>query len=173
MDDGEVSHLEDMDVDGMEEIGVLDQHVMDQMGNQREPEEWVMVDEMDSDTAQEAPPTEGQPQTIPTKPTTDSPAAAAVPEFANTPTGSGKQGLTPAAPAGDEAGMTQEVSAGDFDLGQEGFDANLDDNGDGLVDFGDDHGDLNLEGMDDSAFGDAFHPPDEGQGNLPEQGDMS
>lgn len=165
-----------MDVDGMEEMDDLDQQVIEQMGDHTgEPEgnEWVMVDEMDSDIAEEAPPAEGQPQTAPTKPTTDSPAAAAASGFADTPIGGGTQGLTPAAPAGDEAGTTQDVSAGDFDLGQEGFDANLDDTGDGLVDFGDDHGDLNLEGMDDSAFGNAFHPPDEGQGHLPEQGDMS
>lgn len=110
--------------------------------------------------------------------------------FANTPTGSanggGIQGLTPAAEAPPPHGqdgasetpglMNTTTTAADFNLGQEeagGFDTHLDVDdaaGDGLVDFGDhddEHGGLNLDvddmgmGMGESAFGDAFHPPEE------------
>jgi Fungal domain of unknown function (DUF1750) len=181
MDEPLVPSLAEMDVD-VEMAGLEsdNQGTGAQVG-ENDGSEWVMVDDMNASTAEEALPAEGQDQNgngnrnEHTEQTTQSldPGAAAAESYIHTPTGSGIQGLTPAEPSGEGAGEGDGVIEGDFDLGQEGFDENLDDAGHDLVDFGDEHGDLNLEGMDDSAFGDAFHPPDEGQAHLPEHGDIS
>jgi Fungal domain of unknown function (DUF1750) len=184
MDEPAIPSLDDMD-DDVEMAGLgngNDDQQPEAQTVENDGSEWVMVDDMNADPAKEDPPAETTPApNEPTKHTTDteSPAAtAATSGFPITPTGSsGIQGLTPAQPAGEEGADDEAggISAGDFDLGSGEFDANLDDAGDGLVDFGDEHGDLGLEGMDDSAFGDAFHPPDEGpgSGHLPEHGDVS
>lgn len=164
--------LEDLDVD-VEMAGLNND---DQQGGEptgdNDGGEWVMVDNLNAGNATERPPADSQAQGEPPKKATESPAAASAPAFANTPTESGLQGLTPAEPAGEALDGAETMTTDHFDLGQGDFDANIDETG-GLVDFGDDHEDLNLEGMDESAFGDAFHPPEENQSHLPEHGDMS
>jgi hypothetical protein len=189
MDEPAVPSLDDMDVD-VEMAGLGNGNDDEQPGAQtaeNDGSEWVMVDDMNADsiTKEEGTPAETTPaQNEPTKqPTgTESPGAtaAAASGFLITPTGSsGIQGLTPIQhqPVGEEGADDEAggMNTGDFDLGQGEFDTDLDDAGGGLVDFGDEHGDLGLEGMDDSAFGDAFHPPDDGpgSGHLTEHGDMS
>jgi Fungal domain of unknown function (DUF1750) len=181
MDEPVVPSLAEMDVDiEMAGLDSDNQGGGAQIG-ENDGSEWVMVDDMNASTAEEALPAEGQDQNEngnehteqPTQSADADAGVAAAGSYAHTPTGSGIQGLTPAEPSGEGAGEGDGVTEGDFDLGQEGFDENLDDPGHDLVDFGDEHGDLNLEGMDDSAFGDAFHPPDEGQAHLPEHGDIS
>jgi len=179
MDEPVVPSLAEMDVD-VEMAGLEsdNQGAGAQIG-ENDGSEWVMVDDMNASTAEEVLPAEGQGQNEngyeDTQQISQSldPGAAAAGSYTHTPTGSGIQGLTPAEPSGEGAGEADGLTEVDFDLGQEGFDENLDDTGHDLVDFGDEHGDLNLEGMDDSAFGDAFHPPDEGQVHLPEHGDIS
>ena len=168
----EIPSLDDMDIDAeMAGIENADQQVGARAGED-DGSEWVLVDDMNGDIGKEDPPSAGQAQHQSTKQTTESPHAAAALGFANTPTGSGLQGLTPAEPSSEGAGEIGGMNADDFGLEHGDFDAHLDDSGEGLVDFGDEHGDLNLEGM-DSAFGNAFHPPDESQGHLPDHGDMS
>ncbi len=165
--------LDEMDVD-VEMAGLgNDIHQAGAQSGENDGSEWVMVDDMNAGSAKDDPLPDGPAQNDPTKETTESPGATAASASANSPTGSGIPGLTPAGPSGEGEGGPEGMDSDDFDLGQGGFGTNLDDAGDGLVDFGADHGDLNLEGMDDSAFGDAFHPPDESQSHLPEHGDMS
>jgi Fungal domain of unknown function (DUF1750) len=166
-----VPSLDDMDVD-VEMAGLEndDQQGGEQTGD-NDGSEWVMVDDVSAKGVQTL--ADGQAPNEPVRETVASSAAAPTSEFVNTPTGSGIQGLTPAEQSGEGAGEPQGMSTGNFDLGQGDFDANIEDPTDALVDFGDHHGDLTLEGMDDSAFGDAFHPPEENHGHLSEHGDMS
>lgn len=168
-----VLSLDEMDVDvemaGLEsdnQQGVA--RIADIDGN-----EWVLVDNMNANAAKEVLPAERQISHEPTKQATASPGANAASGFANTPTGSGIQGLTPAEPSGEGLGEAEAMDESGFDLEQGDFETHLEATGDDLVDFGDGQGDLNLEGMDDSAFGDAFHPSDENQAHVPEHGDMS
>ena len=168
-----VPSLDDMDVD-VEMAGLEndDEPVGGEPTGDNDGSEWVMVDDVSTKDAQT--PADGQARIEPAPETVASSAAAPMSGFVNTPTGSGIQGLTPAAQSGEGADEAQGMSTGDFDLEQGDFDAGIEDPADGLVDFGHHHGDLTLEGMDDSAFGDAFHPPEENHGgHVSEHGDMS
>jgi Fungal domain of unknown function (DUF1750) len=179
MDEPVVPSLAEMDVD-VEMAGLESENPGAGASiGENDGSEWVLVDDVNASTAEEAlaaegpaPNENGNEDAEQTSQSLD-PGAAAAGHYTHTASGSGIQGLTPVEPSGAGAGEGEGVTEADFDLGQEGFDENLGDPGHDLVDFGDDHGDLNLEGMDDSAFGDAFHPPDEGQANLPEHGDIS
>jgi Fungal domain of unknown function (DUF1750) len=171
MDEPTVPSLDDMDVD-MEMAGLGNENEPVERTAENEGNEWVMVDDVNAGTTAEQAPATSEAQTQPPQQAAASPATAPDSVFGNTPTGSGIQGLTPAEASGEGADEPQGMNEGDFDLGQGDFGGNQDDIGDGLVDFGDDHEDLDLEGMDDSAFGDAFHPPEESRANLEGQGDI-
>ena len=173
MEEPTVPSLDDMDVD-IEMAGLdNDDRQVEAQTVENEGSEWVMVDDLNADIRKEDPPVVAEAQSELPEPATESPGPPAASGFAQSPTAHGTQGLTPAEPSGEELGEGEDMNTADFDLGQGEFDANLDDTGHDLVDFGDEHGDLNLEGMDDSAFGDAFHPPDEDRSHLLEHGDMS
>lgn len=173
MEESTVPSLDDMDVD-IEMAGLdNDDGQVEAQAVENEGSEWVMVDDLNADIRKEdAPVLAEAPSEVP-EPATENTGPRGASDLATSPTAHGTQGLTPAEPSGGELGEGEDMNSADFDLGQGGFDANLDDTGHDLVDFGDEHGDLNLEGMDDSAFGDAFHPPDEDQSHLLEHGDMS
>ncbi|ERF68630.1 hypothetical protein EPUS_07191 [Endocarpon pusillum Z07020] len=173
MEESTVPSLDDMDVD-IEMAGLdHDDRQVETQTVENEGSEWVMVDDLNADIRKEDAPGLAEAQIEVPEPVTERAGPPAASDFAHSPTAHATQGLTPAEPSGGQLGEGEDMNTADFDLGQGGFDANLDDTGHDLVDFGDEHGDLNLEGMDDSAFGDAFHPPDEDQSHLLEHGDMS
>ena len=62
-----------------------------------------------------------------------------------------------------------DVNEGDFDIGGDFNDVDVDTAGDALADYGSGQEDLNLDTMEDSAFGDAFHPPDENNTPMEDQ----
>lgn len=169
----EIPSLDDMDID-VEMAGIEDDdRQVGARAGEDDGGEWVLVDDVNESTGKEEPPLDGQAQNQPTKQTTETSQAAPALAFANTPTGGGTQGLTPAEPSSEGAAEIGAINADDFGLEHGDFDEHLNDSGEGLVDFGDEQGDLNLEGMDDSAFGNAFHPPDDSQAHLPDHGDIS
>ncbi len=173
MEEPPVPSLDDMDVD-IEMAGLDNDDQQDEAQTvENEGSEWVMVDDLNAGIRKEDMPTVAEAQRELSESATRSPGPPVTSGFAHSPTAHGMQGLTPAEPSGGELGEGEDMNTADFDLGQGEFDAHLADTGHDLVDFGDEHGDLNLEGMDDSAFGDAFHPPDEGQSHPAEHGDMS
>ena len=157
-DDAVVPSLDDMDVD-MEMAGLDDQDPgLGDEGNAGN--EWVMVDEQGEDSGN---PTErdAKPQASPMPQHGDTSGSPAT--FVNTPV-SGVQSvsqnvhdssLIQAATGTPNFEAERPDSQGDFDSIGMGV-------GDGgLIDYGDDDEDLGMDVMDDSAFGDAFHPPED------------
>jgi hypothetical protein len=166
-DDAAVPSLDDMDVD-MEMAGLEDpDHGLEVDGNAGN--EWVMVDEQGDDSAS---PTDAdtKPQPSPTPQQGDTSGSPVT--FVNTP-GSGihslpqnahESTLSHAAADTPDFGGERTDSQGDFDnVGMGVGDS-------GLIDYGDDE-DLGMDVMDDSAFGDAFHPPEDS--NTMEGSDFS
>ncbi len=158
LDDRTVPSLDNMDVDmEMDGLDNPEQELGDDGGARSE---WVMVDEQGGETdtpaAQEM---QQQPSPMLQQPySTTTPAT-----YVNTP-GSGVQSL----PASNHETTHEQRSADDADTESKPFDSqgdfddvDIDTAGDALVDFGDDNEDLGMDVMDDSAFGDAFHPPDD------------
>lgn len=151
-----VPSLDDMDVD-VEMSGVEDQKQGPPAEN-GDGSEWVMVAEQ----GDSASPTAKSPlqQAIPSLQQQDSTTTPA--DYANTP-GSGVHSLAANDP---DASIAQpQTGSGDLEVKQfdthEFGDVDVDTAGDALVDYGDANEDLDLDVMDDSAFGDAFHPPDD------------
>lgn len=64
---------------------------------------------------------------------------------------------------------TGTLDTGDFDISDEFNDVNVDTAGDALADYGASQDDLNLDTMDDSAFGDAFHPSEDNNTPMEDQ----
>ena len=166
-EDVAVPSLDDMDVD-MEITGLedLDQGLEDD-GNTGN--EWVMVDEQGDDSGN---PTDvdTKPQTSPTPQQGDTSGSPAT--FVNTPA-SGihnlpqnmhESTLSQATADTPDFGVERTGSQGDFDNVGMGVGDN------GLGDYGDDE-DLGMDVLDDSAFGDAFHPPEDS--NTMEGSDFS
>jgi hypothetical protein len=157
-DDAAVPSLDDMDVD-MEMAGLEDQNQgLEEQGNTGN--EWVMVDEQGSDSGN---PTEGDTKHQPSPSLQQADTSGSPATFANTPASVAQSmplsvhesTLTQAAAHTPDFGMEREDSQGDFDNVGMGVGDN------GLVDYGDDDDDLGMDVMDDSAFGDAFHPPED------------
>ena len=170
MNEPPLPSLDDMDVD----VAMVGQHNAEQtLRTDNDGSEWVMVDNMNAGSTKEDLRVGGRAQHELTHHTTEAAGTTAASGYADTATGGGIHNLAPAEPSGEGVGETEGMNTDDFDLGPGEFDTNLDDGGHGLIDFGDEHGDLDLEGMDDSAFGNAFHPPDESEGHLPGHGDIS
>ena len=159
-DDVEMAGLEDQgqpdEQDEPEEVG-------DQGGDQA-VDEWVMVNEQEREQEQEQDEQQEdvqQEESAPLAQSANTPAA-----FSHTP-GSGvhsfadsEQGAAPG-----PAITTDERTEGRLDTPDDFGGGDLDTAGDALADYGADNDELNLDVMDDSAFGDAFHPPDD-QTNL-------
>ncbi len=124
----------------------------------QEGNEWVMVDQEGSETG-------GGMGTadVPTKGDSHGEQAA-----------SGEDSNPPAQPTATNAQEQQEqqeqtqsapqgtgLSTPDFDMGGDFDNVDVDTAGDALASYGDEGDDLNLDNMEDSAFGDAFHPPED------------
>jgi hypothetical protein len=157
-DDTAVPSLDDMDVD-MEMAGLEDPDAgLEDDGNTGN--EWVMVEEQGDDSGNA---TEGDTKSLPFPTSQQADASASPATFANTPA-SGVQilphnlhdgTLTQAATDTPDFEAGHADSQGDFDNVGMGIGDNE------LVDYGDDDEDLGMDVMDDSAFGDAFHPPED------------
>ena len=157
-DDAAVHSLDDMDVD-MEMAGLEDQdHELEDDGNTGN--EWVMVDEQgeDSDNPTEE---DAKPEPTPTPQQADTSGSPTT--FINTPAG-----LVQSVPQNVHGSTLTQVATDTPDFEAERADSQEDfDNvgmgvgGNGLVDYGDEDEDLGMDVMDDSAFGDAFHPPED------------
>jgi hypothetical protein len=168
-DDTAVPSLDDMDVD-MEMAGLEDpDHGLGDEDDGNTGNEWVMVDEQGDDVGN---PTDAdtKPQPSPTPQQGDTSGSPAT--FVNTP-GSGIHSL----PQNVHESNFNQATVDTPDFGAERTDSQSDfDNvgmgvGDGgLGDYGDDE-DLGMDVMDDSAFGDAFHPPEDS--NTMEGSDFS
>jgi hypothetical protein len=157
-DDTAVPSLDDMDVD-MEMAGLEDPDAgLEDDGNTGN--EWVMVEEQGDDSGNA---TEGDTKSPPFPTPQQADASGSPATFANTPA-SGVQilphnlhdgTLTQAATDTPDFEAGRADSQGDFDNVGMGIGDN------DLVDYGDDDEDLGMDVMDDSAFGDAFHPPED------------
>jgi hypothetical protein len=157
-DDAAVPSLDDMDVDI--EMAGLEDHDQGLDDERNAGNEWVMVDEQGSDSGS---PTEGgtKPQLSSSPQQADTSGSPAT--FINTPASVvqsvpqsvHESTLPQAAVHTPDFGVEREDSQGDFDNVGMGVGDN------GLLDYGDDDDDLGMDGMDDSAFGDAFHPPED------------
>jgi hypothetical protein len=64
-------------------------------------------------------------------------------------------------PAPQQANHATPLDTPDFGMGEEFDNVDVDTAGDALASYGNDDDDLNLDGMEDSAFGDAFHPQED------------
>jgi hypothetical protein len=157
-DDVAVPSLDEMDVD-LEMAGLEDQDQgLEDDGNTGN--EWVMVDEQGDDSSN---PAEGVPKLQPSPTQQQADASGSPATYIDTPA-SGVQSVpqnvhdstfTQAATGTPDFEAGQADSQGGFD----NVDMGVGDNE--LVDFGDEDEDLGMDGMDDSAFGDAFHPPED------------
>lgn len=152
---GETGLDVDMEMDGLENEGAADGHVDD----------WVMVNEENNTEAH--PGLGAEPQTdVPASAESAQPATT-TPGFANTP-GSGIQGLTPVeGDSGAQGGEDSGIDAGNFEI--EGNFENIDTAGEAMDSYGAGDEDLDLGDLDNSAFGEAFHPADHGE--QPEEHD--
>ena len=157
-DDVVVPSLDDMDVD-MEMAGLENQDEgLENDGNTGN--EWVMVDEQGDDSGD---PMEGdnKPQASLTPQEADTSGSPAT--FVNTPA----SGVQIVPPIVHDSNITHAVTETP-DFATERADPERDFGNvsmgvvdDGLVDYGDEDEDLGMDVMDDSAFGDAFHPPED------------
>lgn len=72
-----------------------------------------------------------------------------------------------AQPTAQQASHATPLDTPDFDMGEDFDNVDVDTAGDALASYGNDEDDLNLDGMEDSAFGDAFHAQeDEEEGDI-------
>jgi hypothetical protein len=157
-DDNAVPSLDDMDVD-MEMAGLEDPDpgLEDDStaGN-----EWVMVEDQGDDSGNA---TEGDTKSQPFPTPQPADASGSPATFVNTPA-SGIQMVTQNLHDGT---LTQTATdTPDFETGRADSQSDFDNVGMGigdndLVDYGDEDDDLGMDVMDDSAFGDAFHPPED------------
>ena len=68
---------------------------------------------------------------------------------------------TAAQPAPQQPSHATPLDTPDFGMGEEFDNVEVDTAGDALASYGNDEEELNLDGMEDSAFGDAFHPQED------------
>jgi hypothetical protein len=159
-DDHAVPSLDDMDVD-IEMAGLEDPDPrLEDDGTAGN--EWVMVEEQEDDSGNA---TEGDTKSQPFPPPRQADASGSPATFVNSPA-SGVQMVPP--PNLHDGTLTQAVAADtpDFEAGRADSQSDFDNVGMGigdndLVDYGDEDEDLGMDVMDDSAFGDAFHPPED------------
>jgi hypothetical protein len=157
-DDNAVPSLDDIDVD-MEMAGLEDPDpgLEDDStaGN-----EWVMVEDQGDDSGNA---TEGDTKSQPFPTPQPADASGSPATFVNTPA-SGVQMVPQNLHDGT---LTQTATdTPDFEAGRTDSQSDFDNVGMGigdndLVDYGDEDDDLGMDVMDDSAFGDAFHPPED------------
>ncbi|KIX03647.1 uncharacterized protein Z518_07200 [Rhinocladiella mackenziei CBS 650.93] len=114
--------------------------------------EWVMIDEDGGQDAEE--------MDLPDIPTGDqsNENQAAAPENA---THSSEQTTNPPQQTNVQPGHDTPLDTPDFDMGGDFDNVEVDTAGDALASYGNDEDDLNLDPMEDSAFGDAFHPEED------------
>ena len=137
----------DVDMGGLDNEGTAEAQVDD----------WVMVNE--DEKGEPGPSADVQPN-VPNTSEPERPAAS-TPGFANTP-GSGLHGLTPAeGEVGGQSGRDSGIDTGDFDI--QGNFENIDTAGEAMDSYDAGEGDLDLGDLDNSAFGEAFHPADHGE----------
>ncbi|KAI1609912.1 hypothetical protein EDD36DRAFT_498722 [Exophiala viscosa] len=145
---GDTPELDDVGMDvNMDDFG---DDVQEQDGNQ-DGNEWVMIDQEggQGEGAMDVPdlPAETQPQEDQIESEQNDDATTA-------PTTSVQQQQEQAQPTQDTA-----LDTPDFDMGGDFDNVDVDTAGDALASYGDD--DLNLDNVEDSAFGDAFHPEED------------
>ena len=150
------------------DMGGLDNQ--EELNVELENQDWVMVDENTIKSPDR--PQEGAQNETDTLPSTIEPATSEMPPAPLAPT----EEVTPLSDeepvAAEEPVIDQQVAAvqdsdiqqstidaGDLGLGDD-FDSVGNTAGDALAQYGEDN-DLDLDTMDDSAFGDAFHPHDD------------
>ena len=170
-DDHNLPSLDGMDVD-MEMAGLDDQMPAGQ-GDEEGSNEWVMVDEDGNGNGNVR---GSSPEFRPALQERDSSGATEANLNSSAP-GNGIHSLNTAR-AGDPnpnatAMNDSSLDSSDFDIHGDFDNVDVDTAGDALADYGADydagHEDLKLEEMDDSAFGDAFHPPDDlGMTEIPD-----
>ena len=153
---------DDVEMAGLEDQGQPDEQDEpeegDDQGGDQVADEWVMVNEQEHE--QEL---GGQQEDMQQEESAEPAQSANTPAaFSHTP-GSGvhsfaasEQGAGPG-----PATTTDERTEGRLDTPDDFGGGGLDTAGDALADYGADNDELNLDVMDDSAFGDAFHPPED------------
>lgn len=157
-DDTAVPSLDDMDVD-MEMAGLEDPDAGLEDDNTT-GNEWVMVEDQGDDSGNA---TEGDTKSQPFPTPQPADASRSPTTFVNTPA-SGVQMVPQNLHDGT---LTQAATdTPDFEAGQADSQSDFDNVGMGigdndLVDYGDEDDDLGMDVMDGSAFGDAFHPPED------------
>ena len=157
-DDTAVPSLDDMDVD-MEMAGLEDPDAGLEDDNTA-GNEWVMVEDQGDDSGNA---TEGDTKSQPFPTPQPADASRSPTTFVNTPA-SGVQMVSQNLHDGT---LTQAATdTPDFEAGQADSQSDFDNVGMGigdndLVDYGDEDDDLGMDVMDGSAFGDAFHPPED------------
>ncbi|KAK5023633.1 hypothetical protein LTS07_009141 [Exophiala sideris] len=146
---GDIPQLDEVGMDvNMDDFG---DEAQEQDTNQ-DGNEWVMID-------QEAE-QDGGAMNVPdlsadTQPTEDQIGSEQTHNAATAPSTSIQQQ--------EQAEPTQDtgLDTPDFDMGGDFDDVDVDTAGDALASYGDDGDDLNLDNVEDSAFGDAFHPEED------------
>lgn len=168
--DDDMDMAEDINMDGLDDAGEASADV--------ETADWVMVDENDDQSPGKPQESNQSDSVAPSIPAEQAPSTA--PLVQQTPSGeaatqSKEQPAATEVPVIDQQAKeaipipplpTQDSSigldSGDLGLGDD-FDnvGDMDTAGDALAQYGEEGDDLDLDNMDDSAFGDAFHPPDD------------
>ena len=165
-------------MDGADDVDMDNDVNMDGLDNSEEPsgeienQDWVMVDENAHQTPEKQPDPAQSSEPAPTIPTEQ--ALPEAPPAQQMPTEQTAPVSTAEPVAAEEAVVAQPakevtppalqdsgLDADDLGLGDDFDDVgNMDTAGDALAQYGETD-DLDLDNMDDSAFGDAFHPPDD------------
>lgn len=165
-------------MDGADDVDMDNDVNMDGLDNSEEPsgeienQDWVMVDENANQTPEKQPDPAQSSEPAPTIPTEQ--ALPEAPPAQQMPTEQTAPVSTAEPVAAEEAVVAQPakevtppalqdsgLDADDLGLGDDFDDVgNMDTAGDALAQYGETD-DLDLDNMDDSAFGDAFHPPDD------------
>jgi len=145
---GDIPQLDDEEMDvNMDDFG---DDAPEQDANQ-DGNEWVMIDQVaEQDDGLDAPdlPTESQPQ--------EDQMGSEQNQDTNTAPTTSDQQQQQQQPTEDTG-----LETPDFDMGGDFDNLDVDTAGDALASYGDDGDDLNLDNVEDSAFGDAFHPEED------------
>lgn len=154
--------------DGNSPIPDLDMDVEDVQGEDHPPQvetensDWVMVDEQARASEEDEKEEENQgmePTELRHEISADTPADLEIDGGEKA-----RQQILQGTPSGEEVAPHKEdevVHNDGFDMEADFDNVDVDTAGDALADYGGDEDDLNLEAMDDSAFGDAFHSPED------------
>lgn len=162
----------DLDVDMAEEKELDEDH-----GIELDESAWVMVNENGEDNVESTPQISLPGDDSPSK--TEGSTGEGSPLAANESAGVEGEGAKDASrevsappPAVSSFPESEALDTEDFDITGDFNDVNVDTAGDALADYGSDQEDLNMDTIDDSAFGDAFHPS-EGNNTPMEDQDIS